>query len=75
MQKTLFWGILFSAFSAQAQVFMTHSGETRFFSKTPAEDIAALNNKVGAALNAATSDIAVTMFINQFAFPLSLIHI
>lgn len=69
MKKILFFGILLAGFSTQAQVFMTRRGETRFFSKTPLEDIAAVNNKVGTALNTTTGDLAVTMLITQFEFP------
>lgn len=54
---------------ATAQVYLTATGETRFFSKTPVEDIAAVNNKTGAVLNAATGDIAVKMTMTDFVFP------
>lgn len=52
-----------------AQLFYTQTGKTSFFSKTPLEDISAVNNNVSSILNTATNDIAVRMNINQFRFP------
>lgn len=55
--------------SAQAQVFVTQSGETSFFSETPVENISANNKTVGCAINTTTNDIAVSMRMTAFDFP------
>lgn len=52
-----------------AQLYFTQTGKTSFFSKTPLEDISAVNSAVSSILNTATNDLAVRMNINQFRFP------
>ncbi|MEA5402401.1 YceI family protein [Arcicella sp. DC2W] len=64
----LVWALLISQASF-AQLYFTQTGKTSFFSKTPLEDISAVNNAVSSILNTATNDIAVRMNINQFRFP------
>jgi len=64
----LVWALLISQASF-AQLYFTQTGKTSFFSKTPLEDISAVNNTVSSILNTATNDIAVRMNINQFRFP------
>ncbi len=51
------------------QVYSTQSGETNFFSETPVENISASNKTVGAVLNIATKEIAVSMKMTAFDFP------
>lgn len=68
--KTLSFLLAFAlSFSAHAQLFLTQTGETRFFSKTPVEDISAVNKKVGVVLNSQTGEIVVRMAITDFNFP------
>ncbi|MEA5138753.1 YceI family protein [Arcicella rigui] len=60
---------LFVSQVAYSQLFSTQSGITSFFSKTPLEDITAVNSNVSAILNTSTGEIAVRMNMNQFNFP------
>jgi hypothetical protein len=55
--------------SANAQLFATQSGEISFFSKTPMEDIQALNKQVGSIINAENNEVAVQMRVTNFIFP------
>lgn len=64
----LVWALLISQ-ATFAQLYFTQTGKTSFFSKTPLEDISAVNSAVSSILNTATNDIAVRMNINQFRFP------
>lgn len=61
--------LLFVAGSAQAQLFITQAGESSFFSKTPMENISAVNKKAGAVLNSQTGELAVRMTMTDFNFP------
>ncbi|SDM08961.1 hypothetical protein SAMN04488090_2579 [Siphonobacter aquaeclarae] len=56
-------------FQARAQLFLTQTGETRFFSKAPLEDISAINKKTGAVLNTQNGDVVVRVPITEFQFP------
>lgn len=51
------------------QLYSTQTGETSFFSETPIENINALNKTVGAIINTATNEIAVSMKMSAFEFP------
>jgi polyisoprenoid-binding protein YceI len=55
--------------SAKAQLFATQTGEVSFFSKTPMEDIDAVNKQVGSIINSATNEVAVQMRVTNFIFP------
>lgn len=55
--------------SANAQLFTTQTGEISFFSKTPMEDIDAVNKQVGSIINSATNEVAVQMRVTNFTFP------
>jgi polyisoprenoid-binding protein YceI len=48
---------------------MTNTGEVSFFSKTPMEDIDAINKSVSSIINTATNEVAVQMRITNFVFP------
>lgn len=48
---------------------MTTTGEVSFFSKTPLEDIDAVNKTVSSIINTATNEVAVQMRITNFVFP------
>ncbi len=69
MKKLLFLALLFIGFQSKAQLFMTTNGEVSFFSKTPMEDIEALNKNVSSIINTATNEVAVQMRITNFVFP------
>ena len=57
------------AWSANAQLFTTQSGEISFFSKTPMEDIDAVNKQVGSIINSANNEVAVQIRVTNFIFP------
>jgi polyisoprenoid-binding protein YceI len=69
MKKLLFLALLFVGFQSKAQLFITTNGEVSFFSKTPMEDIEALNKNVSSIINTATNEVAVQMRITNFVFP------
>jgi YceI-like domain len=51
------------------QMYSTQMGEVSFFSETPVENIAAVNKNVGAIINTATNEVAVSMKMSGFEFP------
>ena len=55
--------------SANAQLFVTQTGEISFFSTTPMEDIDAVNKQVGSIINSANNEVAVQMRVTNFVFP------
>lgn len=69
MKNTLLLALLFVGFQSKAQLFMTTTGEVSFFSKTPMEDIDAVNKTVSSIINTATNEVAVQMRITNFVFP------
>ena len=66
--KLLIFSLLISS-KTFGQLYATQSGETNFFSETPVENISATNKSVGAILNTATNDLAVSMRMTAFEFP------
>ena len=69
MKKIFLLALLFIGFQSKAQLFSTTTGEVSFFSKTPMEDIDAVNKSVNSIINTATNDVAVQMRITNFVFP------
>lgn len=71
MKKLLFFALLIVGFQFQskAQLFITTNGEVSFYSKTPMEDIDAVNKSVSSIINTATNEVAVQMRITNFVFP------
>jgi len=69
MKKILCLALLLIGFQSKAQLFMTMNGEVSFFSKTPMEDIDAINKSVSSIINTATNEVAVQMRITNFTFP------
>ena len=69
MKKILLFALLIIGFQSKAQLFMTSTGEVSFFSKTPMEDIDAVNKSVSSIINTATNEVAVQMRITNFVFP------
>jgi len=57
------------AITCYGQLYMTKTGETRFFSETPLENIAAVNKQVLVILNSANGEIAIKMQQRGFHFP------
>lgn len=69
MKNTLLLALLFIGFQSKAQLFMTTNGEVSIFSKTPMENIDAVNKTVSSIINTATNEVAVQMRITNFVFP------
>jgi len=69
MKQFFLLTLLFVGFQSKAQLFMTTNGEVSFFSKTPMEDIDAVNKSVSSIINTATNEVAVQMRITNFVFP------
>ncbi len=57
-----------------AQVFTTRHGQISFFSKTPMENIEALNNEVASALNTQTGEIGFAVLVKSFHFERALME-
>ena len=56
-------------FQANGQLYVAQNGEVSFFSKTPLEDIDALNKQVGSIINTDNNEVAVQMRVSSFVFP------
>jgi polyisoprenoid-binding protein YceI len=69
MKKILLLTLLVIGFQSRAQLFMTTNGEVSIFSKTPMENIDAVNKSVSSIINTATNEVAVQMRITSFVFP------
>jgi polyisoprenoid-binding protein YceI len=69
MKKLFFFALLIIGFQSKAQLYITTNGEVSFYSKTPMEDIEALNKNVSSIINTATNEVAVQMRITNFVFP------
>ena len=69
MKNTILLALLFIGFQSKAQLFMTTNGEVSIFSKTPMENIDAVNKSVSSIINTATNEVAVQMRITNFVFP------
>ena len=54
---------------AQSKLYATATGQTSFFSETPAENISAINKKTQAILNTSTGELAIRMNMRDFDFP------
>lgn len=69
MKKFFLLALLCIGFQSKAQLFIATNGEVSFFSKTPMEDIEALNKNVASIINTATNEVAVQMRVTNFVFP------
>ena len=70
----LFAIALFAANDVSAQkIYSTKTGQIKFFSSTPAEDIEAVNNEVDSKLSS-TGQMQFTVLIKGFRFPNSLMQ-
>lgn len=54
--------------------FLTRNGNITFFSATPIEDIQAVNQQVGAAVDVQSGQVAFTVPMKAFKFPKSLMQ-
>ncbi|NBW03844.1 MAG: YceI family protein, partial [Cytophagia bacterium] len=61
--------LIILGFQANGQLYMAQNGEVSFFSKTPLEDIDALNKQVGSIINTDNNEVAVQMRVTSFVFP------
>ncbi|GAA4495459.1 hypothetical protein GCM10023172_07200 [Hymenobacter ginsengisoli] len=77
-QLQLVWVVLLgwlAAAPAQSPTrFFTRTGTIRFFSATPVEDIAATNQRVAAAVDVTTGQLAFTVPMQEFQFPKKLMQ-
>ena len=55
-------------------MFMTRHGQISFFSKTPLENIDAVNNEVASALNTQTGELAFSLLVKSFHFERALME-
>jgi hypothetical protein len=70
--STSLFGAIAITQNVQAQVYLTSSGQTSFFSKTPAEDISAVNKTTSSIINGRNDSIVVRIKNLSFDFPNSL---
>ena len=68
--KNLIFLLLFIAigYNSYSQVYLTRTAYVGFFSKTPAEDIKAINNQVYAAIDAGKKQLAFSLLVKSFTF-------
>lgn len=73
--KTIATLLLLASALVQAQpVYMTRNGQITFFSKTPMEDIDAVNNEVTSLLNTETGELVYAVLIKSFRFERALME-
>ncbi len=63
------FSLIILGYQANGQLYMAQNGEVSFFSKTPLEDIDALNKQVGSIINTDNNEVAVQMRVTSFVFP------
>ncbi len=69
MKRLLTLGAIFFVLgSISAQIYQTKTGNIKFSSKTPAEDITAENRKVVSAIDASTGDVQFSLLMKSFDF-------
>jgi hypothetical protein len=76
MKKLSFIGVaMVCLLQSHAQdVFITRHGQISFFSKTPLENIDAVNNEVSSALNLQTGELGFAVLIRSFHFERALME-
>ncbi len=74
MKKLVLLVAILSTLSGFSQVIKTTATEVSFFSKSPVEDIEAVNKKMTAAINVDTKMIAFSVPIRGFVFDKSLMQ-
>ncbi len=73
MNKLIFFLCLLTT-SVYSQQYITNQGKISFFSKAPLEDISAINNRVSAIYDLNTKEIAFSLNIVDFIFPIPLMQ-
>jgi polyisoprenoid-binding protein YceI len=66
--------VALTATAANAQRYMTRTGQVSFYSHTSMEDIQAVNNQVSAVLDPASGSLAYTILIKSFQFEKALMQ-
>jgi hypothetical protein len=66
--------LLWLAFQAMGQRYVTRNGNIRFFSQAPLENIEAVNRQVSAALDAQTGEFVFMVVIRSFQFEKALMQ-
>ncbi|MBX7126171.1 MAG: YceI family protein [Cyclobacteriaceae bacterium] len=74
MKRSLVIVLLLAATSAYSQVFFTRNGKVSFFSKTPMENIDAVNSEVFSAFDSQKGDLAFAILIKSFRFEKALME-
>jgi polyisoprenoid-binding protein YceI len=76
MKKLMITGFLaaLSMTSFSQTIYMTRSGQVSFFSKTPMENIEAVNNEVTSMFNPGTGEIVFAILIKSFRFERALME-
>ena len=74
MNKLLLLLFCLINFQINAQIFLGNDGSISFFSKTPIEDITAINNNVSAVFDSKTNDLLFQLKISDFIFPIALMQ-
>ena len=64
----IFLLLLLIGYNSFSQVYLSRTAYAGFFSKTPAEDIKAINNQVYAAIDAGKKNIAFSLLLKSFTF-------
>jgi len=71
----IIFALLMMGISVYSQtVYMTRSGQISFFSKTPMENIEAVNNEVTSMLNPASGEVVFAVLIKSFRFEKALME-
>lgn len=65
---------IFSLTAFPQTLYMTRSGQVSFFSKTPMENIEAVNNEVTSMLNTSTGEIVFAVLVKSFRFEKALME-
>ena len=74
MNRFIAFILCFFSVQLHAQKYIGKKGEISFFSKTPIEDISAVNNNVSAVYDSNTGDIIFQLKITDFIFPIKLMQ-
>ena len=69
MKTTIFFCLLIAiSYDSYSQIYLTRTAYIGFFSKTPAEDIKAINSQAYAAIDAGKKELAFTVLLKGFTF-------
>lgn len=75
MKKITLIALLLASIQGIAQtLYMTRNGQVSFFSKTPVENIDAINNEATSILNIKTGEVAFAVLVKSFRFQKALME-